>query len=209
MRYIEKMPEPVRFTEWKNAANDDWVPSFDNMASDVKEKLKASLIKEQRGICCYCESKLIKNDSHIEHFRPQERFQELSLDYNNLFCSCQSNLKKGDPRHCGNAKGEWFDEELLISPLSPDCASHFCYTADGHVFPANSTDAAAKETIKRLALDCPKLVDSRKAVLEHFLDDSISDEEALLFINKTIESASAENPQSFISAILSVFGKTP
>ncbi len=207
MRYIKKLPEPVRFTEWKKEANAEWTPTFDNMASDVKEKLKESLIKEQRGICCYCESILVKNNSHIEHFRPQEKFEDLSLDYNNLLCSCQSNPKRGDPIHCGSAKGNWFDDKMLISPLSPDCASHFRYTADGHIFPANDDDVAAKTTIEHLALDCSKLVDSRKAVLEQFLDDSIPDDKFLLYIRKTIETSTAENPQSFISAIISVFGE--
>ncbi|MEN8219842.1 MAG: hypothetical protein ABFS56_26535 [Pseudomonadota bacterium] len=60
----------------------------------------------------------------IEHFRPQKQYPELKLEYNNLLCSCQFELQKTEPRHCGNAKGSWFDENLTISPLEPSCESN-------------------------------------------------------------------------------------
>jgi len=206
MRYIQKNnTEPASFTRWKGKASADWEPTFENMNSAVKKDIKSALKKEQLGLCCYCESKLRDDYSHIEHFRPQETYKWLSLDYGNMLCSCQSNLKKGDPIHCGNAKDNWFDESLTISPLSRDCASHFRYTGDGHVYPADEHDSAAIATIEHLKLDIRKLVDSRQEVINAFLDPKISDAEFKRFYDLYFRNLSAENPPEFISAIIDVF----
>ena len=205
MRYIEKKTAPTVFIEWLHKISPDWQPSFSNMSKIVKHGLKVALIEEQLGLCCYCESKLKEQDSHIEHLRPQTLFPDLALDYNNMLCSCQANLKRGAPRHCGNAKGDWFDEEKLISPLDRNCASHFRFTGDGHIKPNKEEDIAAKKTIEYLALDIPKLVDSRQRVLTAFLDENISDEEFRNFYNAYFNAPSALNPPEYISAILDVF----
>lgn len=208
MRHISKSPvEPDFFSSWKAKANANWQPSFREMAREVKQELKKFLIKEQLGLCCYCEARVTEKDSHIEHFRPQTKYQDKALDYNNLLCSCQSNLKKGEPRHCGNAKDDWFDEDLLISPLSPDCAEHFRYTGDGHIYPLDDADAAAKETIAHLKLDISLLVANRRSVLDTFLDDSITDEEFKDFYHKYFDKLSCQNPPEFISAVNDVFSQ--
>ena len=129
------------------------------------------------------------------------------MDYNNLLCSCQNNLKKGEPRHCGNAKDDWFDEDLLISPLSPDCSEHFRYTGDGYIYPLDDADAAAKETIEHLKLDIPLLVANRRSVLDTFLDGSITDEEFKDFYHKYFDKLSCQNPPEFISAVTDVFSQ--
>lgn len=175
MKYIQKQPEPTPLLEWKAMANDDWQPSYDNMPGDVKTGLKEALTHEQGGLCCYCEQRLTPDDSHIEHFRPQSREDVDPLDYENLMCSCQNRLKKGEPRHYGNKKENWFSETLLISPLNPHCEQYFSFTADGQIRATNSK--AAEETISRLGLNISKLKDMRKKIIEPFLDDNITNEE--------------------------------
>jgi uncharacterized protein (TIGR02646 family) len=128
MKHIIKQSEPIEFSEWKQQANDDWQPTYDNLSGDVKKSVKASLMEEQGYICCYCERRLEINDSHIEHFQPQHDPVVDALDYSNIICSCQDRLKKGEPRHCGNLKGDWFDRTLLISPLEPSCEERFHFT---------------------------------------------------------------------------------
>lgn len=60
MRFIRKnYEEPSFFTEWKGEETPDWKPTFEEMS--IKKKLKAFLIEEQIGLCCYCESKLKEN----------------------------------------------------------------------------------------------------------------------------------------------------
>ncbi|MFM6409300.1 MAG: retron system putative HNH endonuclease, partial [Microcystis sp.] len=121
-------------------ANSDWQPDFKNLAGKPKEILIKALMTEQGEICCYCESRLVDGKCHIEHFKPQSDPTVDPLDYANLLCSCQANLKPGEPRHCGNLKNSWFDENLLISPLNPDCESHFAFNYDGTIKPAQEDD---------------------------------------------------------------------
>lgn len=163
MKHINKLSEPEFFSSWKADNPDKTYVLFPRSA---KKTLKKKLIQEQGGICCYCEQSIILSDSHIEHFRPQDTYEDLSLDYNNLLCSCQKKPEKETPLHCGHSKGNWFKENLLVSPLDPKCEDRFHFTDDGKIFPATLDDTAAAETIKRLALDIPALNSARKAVIE-------------------------------------------
>lgn len=130
MKHIVKQEEPQEFSKWRATANDNWQPTYNDLSGPIKQSVKQALMAEQGYLCCYCERRLIDNDSHIEHFKPQNDPQVDPLDYANLLCSCQSRIAKGNPRHCGNLKNGWFDEQLLISPLSADCAGRFAYTGD-------------------------------------------------------------------------------
>ena len=150
MKHINKSSEPESFGSWK-ADNPD--KTYALFPRKEKKTLKKKLIQEQGGICCYCEQSIILSNSHIEHFRPQDTYKGLSLDYNNLLCSCQKEPDKETPLHCGHCKSNWFEEGLLVSPLDPSCENRFHFTDDGRIFPAVPDDVAAAETIKRLALE--------------------------------------------------------
>lgn len=181
MKYIVKKDEPKEFADWKALTNEDWQPSFSDLSGDTKKAVKRALMAEQGAICCYCEQRLTENKSHIEHFRPQSDPAVDSLEFNNLLCSCQNQLKKGEPRHCGNLKGEWFDSELLVSPLDPDCEGRFAFTGNGIIKPLADHDQAASETIARLGLSIPKLNAMRAKAIEPFLEESLSIDQMLAF----------------------------
>ena len=182
MKYIVKNEEPPEFRDWKVLANENWQPSYGIMPSDVKKAVKKALMEEQGFICCYCERRLTDQDSHIEHFRPQSDLSGDPLDFMNLLCSCQNQVKKGEPRHCGNLKEDWFDTELLVSPLNPDCENRFAYAGDGTIRVAYDDDAGARQTIKNLGLDIPKLNSLREHAIEPFLDGGISEEDFRQFV---------------------------
>jgi len=180
MKYIIKGWEPQSFTEWKALANDDWKPTYDDLSGSVKKDVKNSLIDEQGGICCYCESKLLYDDSHIEHLDSQTNHEEKRLDYNNMLCSCQKQLKKGEPRHCGNSKE---DAPLPITPLMSECEKKFKYLADGTIEGVYKDE---QQTIEILQLDIEKLKNLRKSAIEPFIIDpltfeAISQDEAKVF----------------------------
>ena len=166
-------------------------------------------MKEQGYICCYCERRLNDEYSHIEHFNPQSNDPSATLDYINMLCSCQNQLKKGKPRHCGHSKGNWFDEDLLISPLDLDCEERFVYTADGKIQPANEFDNAATMTIEKLKLDIEKLNDSRKKAIEPFLDEHLSDSEFLEFVNGYLKKNSDDAYNEFWTTIDYLFVQKP
>lgn len=183
MKHIVKLREPQSFSDWKAMANESWQPTYADLRGQIKQSVKQALMDEQGYICCYCERRLMDGDSHIEHFRPQNDPQADSLDYANLLCSCQAQIEKGDPRHCGNRKDDWFDEQLLISPLGSNCAVRFAYSGDGEIRPANLADHSARETIERLGLGIPKVNALRKKAIEPFLDDELSALEMRQFVS--------------------------
>lgn len=182
--FVKKKDEPKVFSDWKALANEDWQPTYEALSGLEKQVVKAGLMQEQGGLCCYCESKLTDNDSHIEHFRPQCDPAVDPLDYANMLCSCQQRLEKGDPRHCGNLKDDWFDEVLLVSPLVVGCETRFAYTGDGEINPADPGDEAAKQTIAKLGLNIEKLKGMRESAIEPFLDDSLGDKEFRRFVKR-------------------------
>lgn len=183
MKHISKQSEPKKFSEWKALANDDWKPTYGELRGEVKEAVKKSLMEEQGCICCYCEQRLDFNDSHIEHFQPQHDPKVDALDYSNILCSCQDRIKKGDPRHCGNLKGDYFDSEMLISPLDKGCEKRFSFNGDGIIHPADAKDKAASVTIEKLGLSLPILNDARNKAIEPFLDDSLTDDQFQEFVD--------------------------
>ena len=153
MKYIVKESEPLEFTNWKKQDKmfQRGNPKWNRVPSSVKDNIRESLKKEQGYICCYCERKLRNNDYHIEHFKPKDKFSALQLDYSNLICSCQLELEKGEPRHCGNSKENYI---IPITPLMKNCENKFKYTVDGQI---QYTDEDSNVTIQTLNLDIDKL----------------------------------------------------
>ncbi len=205
MKYIQKGIEPQELMDWKSRENDDWQPDYDSMGGQLKNIVKESLMQEQGYLCCYCERRLTLNDSHIEHFVPQSNADIDPLDYSNILCSCQNRLNRGEPRHCGNLKEDWFDSELLISPLDPKCENKFSFKADGKIKPADTDDKAAYTTIKKLGLNIPKLNDLRKKVIEPFIDGILSEQELQIFVTKYLEPDSKGAFGEFHMTIKSLF----
>jgi uncharacterized protein (TIGR02646 family) len=207
MKHIIKEEEPTSFIEWKNQANDDWTPVYNNLQGIERQELINSIISEQGFICCYCENEIKPNDCHVEHFKPQSIYPKHQLDYKNLLCSCQQKLGKKDPRHCGNSKEDWFDENNLISPLISDCESRFKYTFDGYILPSIEDDVAAKITIEKLNLGIDKLNASRNKAIEPFIDDGLSEEDRNIFVTAYLVDKSANNGRfnMFYTTIKSLF----
>jgi uncharacterized protein (TIGR02646 family) len=182
MKHIIKQGEPLALIAWKSQANANWQPTYEDLRGNEKQTVKQSLMREQGFLCCYCERRLTVDDSHIEHFRPQNDPQCDALDYGNLLCSCQNKIPKGDPRHCGNLKNGWFDANLLISPLTEGCEDRFAYAGDGQIRVANPNDQAAAITIQKLGLDIRKLDALRKKAIAPFADATLSDDEFRDFV---------------------------
>jgi uncharacterized protein (TIGR02646 family) len=143
---------------------------FRNLAGKPKEILIKALMTEQGEICCYCESRLVDGQCYIEHFKPQSYPTVDPLDHSNLLCSCQANLRSGEPQHCGNLKNSWFDENLLLSPLNPNCEYYFTFNYGGTIKPAQEDDQRAINTVEKLGLNLNKIPALRQKAIEPFFD---------------------------------------
>lgn len=207
MKHIVKRQEPGEFSAWKERANEDWQPAYGDLAGSTKQAVKQALMVEQGFICCYCEQELTDDDSHIEHFRPQSDPAVDPLDFANMLCSCQNQLKQGEPRHCGNLKGDWFDEERLVSPFDPACEACFAFTGMGLINLARMGDAAAAETIRQQGLDIPKLNDLRAKAIAPFLDDALSQSEFEQFVAGYFRKDATGRYQPFWTTIRYLFAE--
>jgi uncharacterized protein (TIGR02646 family) len=184
MKHVAKERSPEDFEAWKALANDRWTPTYGDLQNPQKRIVHDALLKEQGWVCCYCGREISAQDSHIEHFRPQEMAPELALEFDNLFASCIREREPGAPLHCGHAKGNEFFEDKYISPLDPGCERRFQYMLDGALSPVVPDDAAAHYMTELLKLDLAFLRNRRRNVLAPVFDvdflSTASDEELLL-----------------------------
>lgn len=205
MKCITKGSAPEEYTQWCASGNEDWQPAYDEIRGLLKDTLKSGLIREQGGLCCYCEQPLQMNDSHVEHVRPQHQHDVDPLDFSNMACSCQDQLEKGEPRHCGNLKQGWYEEALFINPFDLACEHAFSYTGDGRIEPARENDAAAKTTMKKLGLGIRKLNDLRKHALEPFLDEALSNADVQQFAEGYLRTGPTGTFNPFWTTVASLF----
>lgn len=177
MKHIQKGAEPIELTDFRKKWIDSGTaPTWGDLEGEapVVEALRRQLFIEQGHLCCYCGRRLIANDNHIEHFVPRDDKHgnsALTFVWSNLLASCQANLMKGDPRHCGVAKGNWYDSRLTVSPLEPTCEQRFHFELDGRIRPNLDDDLGAAETIQRLDLDGARLRALRNKAIEGLFED--------------------------------------
>ncbi|MEH1923079.1 retron system putative HNH endonuclease [Nostoc sp.] len=206
MKYIKKSEEPESFTVWKNLANEDWQPSWENFSKPQKTDVHNSLLQEQGFICCYCGRRINTDDRHLEHLKPRTTYPQSALEYTNILASCQKDTVRKEPLHCGKIKDKWYDDNLMISPLDVNCAEFFRYTDDGQILATNNSEKqlAAETTIDKLALNIDKLKDLRAKALEPILEiiNTITEEERQDLILGFSETDSKGYYEEFCAAII-------
>ena len=213
MKYIKKNQPPQNFIKWKNQANEDWQPAWNNFQKPEKTSVHDSLLKEQGFICCYCGKRINLTDSHIEHLKPRNQYLNLALDYNNFLASCEIDKEEPPPIpvHCGHKKAGWYQANLMVSPLNSNCADFFRYPDDGQILPTTDLNkkAAAKETINKLALDIDKLRKMRKAAIEGILDviNTLNNNDIQMLINSFGQPNTNGEYEEFCSSIIYVLRK--
>lgn len=118
-------------------------------------QLREELVKEQKGLCAYCCSRITPETSHNEHIEPRNMKDgtksRKSLDYNNILASCNTLST------CGSRKGNEYDGKRFVSPLDEDCERQFTYDPDGYM-------NGDEYTISLLELNSYELRMARKAI---------------------------------------------
>ena len=162
MRSITKAAEPARLTEYRSRPDSTYEGFPD------KDELRACLVVEQRGLCCYCLSRIRPdtNSMKIEHWRSQAAYPADQLRYSNLLAVCRGN--EGKPRreqHCDTHKGQ---QELDRNPADPLHAIEeiIQFGSDGRVSSTNPVLNIQIDSV--LNLNLPFLVNNRKEVLSAF-----------------------------------------
>ena len=169
MRGSHDKRTPPELVGWLALESPEWQPSYP-FPNDIRQSVVDALREAQRGLCVYCGRRLHPGRpgrSHIEHFRPQSRYPDLSVDLANLFLSCGPEAQAGKPSEtCGNAKGDRFDETGCIEPQYPACTHRFRFLLTGEVAPRTGDDAAAGTMIELLNLNHRELTKDREDILD-------------------------------------------
>jgi uncharacterized protein (TIGR02646 family) len=164
MREITKGPEPPSLTVHRQTTN----CNYDNYTD--KNALRHSLATEQRGLCCYCMSRIQNGTAtmKIEHWRSQANYPADQLSYRNLLGACHGG--KGQPprfQHCDTKKG---DSDLQWNPADPGhhIETRIHYEPDGSIHSDETVFNAQLNQV--LNLNLPFLKNNRKAILDAVLD---------------------------------------
>lgn len=164
MRAIIKNAEPVSLTEHRSQSHSDYNGYIDKIT------LRASLVDEQNGLCCYCMGRITANPRRmkVEHWHCQSRYPQEQLDYRNMLGACLGG--DGQPpylQHCDTHKG---DRDLQWNPAIKEhyIEARLRYEADGSI---RADDAQFDTELREvLNLNLPLLKNNRKGVFDSFLD---------------------------------------
>jgi uncharacterized protein (TIGR02646 family) len=163
LRTIHKGPEPPSLTAHRQIRYSD----YNNYAD--KDTLRRALVAEQRGLCCFCmgRTRSDHNSMKIEHWKSQEHYSELQLDYHNMLGACRGN--EGQPywlQHCDTKKG---DRDIKWNPANPDhhIETRLFYEPDGSI--RSNDEEFNKHLCDILKLNLEILRNNRKAIIDALL----------------------------------------
>jgi uncharacterized protein (TIGR02646 family) len=185
LRTIRKLTAPNLLTQWRlprlaeqRSAGMECTYAELRRDPTVLAAVEDGLFREQGGLCAYTGQRIgLRTDAtrqrevdfHIEHLTPQA-FCAYGQDteYTNLV-ACWPRPNCGfEPAYGARKKGAWpapQEQELFVSPLRPDCSARFSFSQRGEISPTRSDDNPANETIQRLGLNHPTLVELRRAAI--------------------------------------------
>lgn len=166
MRNIAKGAEPQSL-----AAHCARIHSTYNNYREMQD-LRESLVREQRGLCCYCLCRIVPRELEmkVEHWRSQRRYPDEQLTYTNLLGACKGGEKPNPSderdidRHCDTFKA---DKDLSLNPAVDDVESMISYLKDGRI--RSSNNVFNEELTSVLNLNSFAMVNQRKAVVNSFL----------------------------------------
>ncbi len=146
--------------------------SYKNMRGEMRKDLRHYIAYNEqcnssRCFCVYCEREIVVNSdtangSHIEHIKPQSRYPNLDLDYNNMIVSCNSR------ESCGTKKGSNYFEKF-VDPVNFRPIDFFDYDLmSGEIIPkegVKNKNTPAYMSLEILGLNSVRLTNARKRVI--------------------------------------------
>jgi len=160
---ITKGAEPNSLTYHRAQEHSD----YDNYAQ--KDDLRAALVGEQKGLCCYCTGRVRAESTamKIEHWQSQASYPQRQLVYANLLGACLGGEGKSPTnQHCDTKKA---NRDLKWNPADTAHAieTRLKYLVDGTILsPDDDFNTQLNDT---LGLNFSYLKNSRKAVLDTVL----------------------------------------
>ncbi|WP_372521211.1 retron system putative HNH endonuclease [Mesoflavibacter sp.] len=149
--------------------------NYGNMPTATKNELRESLINEQGYVCCYCLKRIPENkaDLHhtkIEHFKCQENYAVLDLEYTNLHLACKGNEGQSEKlQTCDTAKAN--KDIISFSLIDNSLNGNIHYAKDGTVF--SEQDNIEKEINEILQLNNDQNIKKTRASILKGVSESI------------------------------------
>lgn len=148
MKAIAKGVEPRSLTEHRNANPEDYEGYGD------KNTLRDYLLDEQRGICCYCMSRIQNEPKRmkVEHWLCQDHYRADRLRYGNLLGACPGN--EGFPPHLTHCDTSKRNKNLLWNPAEAAhrIEAHIWYDGNGTIRSYNQTFDSELNSVLNLNL---------------------------------------------------------
>jgi uncharacterized protein (TIGR02646 family) len=204
-RVRKSQPEPDELADYRaRFAAAPRPPTWKEFAADPRrrEPVKTRLREDQRGLCAYCENRLMPEDESVEHFVSRVADHSLELHWSNLLLCCKGGEKPlpgnvpndatrydpQGPRTCGHAK---LGSPLpILNPLQiPAFPRLFRLSSEsGEIQPDEEACRSATvdvnmaaQTITVLGLHAGRLSRARLAILEELESQLASDGTAPAF----------------------------
>jgi uncharacterized protein (TIGR02646 family) len=177
VKRIRKSVEPAPLVAWKASLRPrTFIPDWEDFDPGARSAVRVTLHADQGQICCYCMGSIANGAFHIEHFKPRNAFEHLTYSWLNMLASCEGYSRPDvngvlieSQLQCGQYKDNWFEAGVTIDPLRANVEKHFRFRLDGRIAAEKSLSpqgkAAVDETIRRLNLNAPSLIERRKQLL--------------------------------------------
>ena len=162
MRTIQKGAEPPSLTAYRQS------PGANYCDYRPKDDLRETLVREQRGLCCFCMGRITPSigGMKIAHWRSQTGHPAEQLVYGNLLGACKGGEgQRPEAQHCDTRQG---NRDLSRNPAHPAhrVGELAKYLGDGSIT-ADDTDFE-RDLTEILGLNLAWLKNNRKALLTAF-----------------------------------------
>lgn len=161
--------EPLYFRQAKSKVKEPNIKGAwsDNSIASIREQLRDDILNnEQNGLCVYCEKEISSDakTSNIDHFETRNLVPEKTLDYQNLFVSCNTNGRCSDFKdsHKSPLKHKT-DYENIVHPSKEGSDAFFDYLASGEITPLSDKE---RFTVEVFNLNQQSLRDERKQLAD-------------------------------------------
>lgn len=165
MLEISKTKAPNELIEYKNKGGKSY-DEFEN-----KDSIRKTLLKEQKGLCAYCMSRISINSMKIEHFKPQSKYPELALEFKNMLGCCKGNEGfEHKFQSCDTHKG---NDEISENPSVHNdfLKMEVSYSSDGKIKSEN--EIFDKEMNEILNLNVFTLIENRKSIYRGIIKELV------------------------------------
>lgn len=202
-RVYKRLEEPEYLKKYREENPQESWEHFRRRVRKGYRQVKKAILEDQCGLCAYCEISIKFaeheneiDDFRVEHFYPKtgtnEKEHNYHLDWNNLLGVCHGGSQRDVPnaewrfstvkrdRSCDVPKGSKEITERILNPMQiPAEVRLFKYAEHtGRMYVDEDTcpeklQKKARNTIKELNLNAPRLMRMRKAAIQK-LDEEVA-----------------------------------